>query len=173
MRPERSNTERLAIRQFELSDAEFILRLLNDESFLRFIGDKGVRTLEDACDYLSNGPIASYHAHGFGLFHVAEKSSGEPVGMCGLLRRDGQQHPDIGFAFLPEYCAQGFAFESASAVLEYGRSVLAIDTIVAFVNPDNERSIRLLERLGLAHVGQATLEGGSQQQNSYSSVYST
>ena len=166
-------TERLAIRQFELSDAEFILRLVNDESFLHFIGDKGVRTLEDACDYLSNGPIASYHAHGFGLFHVAGKSSGEPVGMCGLLKRDGQRHPDIGFAFLPEYCAQGLAYESAAAVLEYGHSELDIDTIVAFVNPENERSIRLLDRLGLAFVGQVTLEGISQQQNSYSSVYST
>jgi ribosomal-protein-alanine N-acetyltransferase len=166
-------TERLAIRQFELSDAAFILRLVNDESFLHFIGDKGVRTLEDACDYLSDGPIASYHAHGFGLFHVAEKLSGEPIGMCGLLKRDGQQHPDIGFAFLPEYCAQGFAYESAVAVLEYGHLKLDIDTIVAFVNPDNERSIRLLERLGLAYAGQVTLEGIARQQKSYSSVYST
>ena len=166
-------TERLAIRQFELSDAEFILRLVNDESFLHFIGDKGVGTVEDACDYLTNGPIASYHAHGFGLFHVEEESSGESIGMCGLLKRDGQQHPDIGFAFLPEYCAQGFAYESAAAVMEYGHSELDIDTIVAFVNPENERSIRLLDRLGLAYVGQVTLEGISQQQSSYSSVYST
>jgi len=166
-------TERLAIRKFELSDAGFILRLVNDEAFLHFIGDKGVRTVEDARDYLSGGPIASYHANGFGLFHVAEKSSSEPVGMCGLLRRDGQQHPDIGFAFLPDYCARGFAFESATAVLQFGHSELEIDTILAFVNPDNERSIRLLERLGLAYAGLVTLDGIPLPQKSYSSFCST
>jgi RimJ/RimL family protein N-acetyltransferase len=166
-------TERLAIRKFELSDAGFVLQLLNDEAFLHFIGDKGVRSIEDARDYLSGGPIASYHANGFGLFHVAEKSSSKPIGMCGLLRRDGQQHPDIGFAFLPEYCARGFAFESATAVLQLGHSELEIDTILAFVNPDNERSIRLLERLGFAYAGLVTLDGIPLPQKSYSSVSST
>jgi len=99
------DTERLVIRQLTYSDDEFIVRLLNEKSFLHFIGDKGVRMREDARNYLSNGPMASYAAHGFGLFLVSEKSSGIPVDMCGLLRRDDQEHPDIGFAFLADYRA--------------------------------------------------------------------
>lgn len=166
------STERLEIRQFDLNDDEFILRLLNEESFLHFIGDKGVRTLEDARRYLSNGPIASYAVHGFGLFLVVERSSGDSIGMCGLLRRDDQAHPDIGFAFLAEFQSQGYAFESAAAVMEFGHTQLEIDTIVAFVNPDNGRSIRLLERLGLRFVGEANLDGIPLPQSLYRSSQS-
>lgn len=161
------STTRLAIRQFELTDAEFVLRLLNEESFLRFIGDKRVRTVKEARDYLSNGPIASYHSDGFGLFHVAEISSGQSIGICGLLQREGQEYPDIGFAFLPEYCAQGFAFESAQAVLDYGSTVLGIETIVAFVSPENHRSIHVLERLGMSCVGATSMDGSLVTQYAY------
>ena len=167
------STDRLAIRQFELTDDEFILHLLNEKSFLHFIGDKGVRTLEDARDYLSNGPMASYAAHGFGLFLVAEKASGNSIGMCGLLKRDDQEHPDIGFAFLPEYRSLGYAFESAAAVKEFGHLQLKIDTIIAFVKPENDRSIRLLERLGLRCIGEASIEEGSSPASLYSSCKST
>jgi RimJ/RimL family protein N-acetyltransferase len=163
------STDRLAIRQFELTDDEFILRLLNEKSFLHFIGDKGVRTLEDARDYLSNGPMASYAAHGFGLFLVAEKASGNSIGMCGLLRRDDQEHPDIGFAFLSEYRSLGYAYESAAAVMEFGHVELKIDTIVALVKPENSRSIRLLERLGLCFAGETNFEGSSSTTSLYSS----
>ena len=162
------NTERLAVRQFEVGDAEFILRLLNETSFLHFIGDKGVRCVGDAVNYLASGPIASYQAHGFGLFHVAELSTGASVGMCGLLRRAEHEHPDIGFAFLSQYRKQGYAYESAKAVIDYGQRALRIDTIVAFVSPDNERSIRLLERLGLHFVGEARVSGISGAQRMYS-----
>lgn len=167
------STDRLAIRQFELTDDEFILRLLNEKSFLHFIGDKGVRTLEDARDYLSNGPLASYAAHGFGLFLVAEKASGNSIGMCGLLRRDDQEHPDIGFAFLPEYGSLGYAYESAAAVIEFGHVQLKIDTIIAFVKPENDRSIRLLERLGLRFIGEAGFDGSASPASLYSISKST
>lgn len=153
------HTERLVIRRAELSDDEFILRLLNEKLFLKFIGDKGVRSLEDARSYLTDGPLASYAAHGFGLFLVSEKSSGVPVGTCGLLKRDDQQHPDIGFAFLANYRALGYAHEAAAAVMEFGHGQLNIETILAFVNPDNDRSIYLLERLGFDFAGEGKLEG--------------
>jgi len=160
-------TERLIIREFSLSDDEFILRLLNEETFLRYIGDKGVRSLDDARQYLSSGPLSSYEAHGFGLCHVAQKSDGTPIGMCGLLRRDDQRHPDIGFAFLPEYQASGYAFESARAMLAYGQKQMSLNNIVAFVNPDNERSIRLLTRLGMTFCGNIRLAGIDHDQNMY------
>jgi RimJ/RimL family protein N-acetyltransferase len=163
------STERLIIRKFTLTDDEFVVRLLNEKSFLHFIGDKGVRTCEDARNYLTNGPMASYAEHGFGLFLVSEKSSGNPVGMCGLLSRNDQEHPDIGFAFLADYQALGYGLESAAAVMKFGHSNLKIDTIVAFVNPDNDRSIRLLERLGLYFAGEGSLEGIDTPQSVYSS----
>ena len=167
------DTGRLLIRQLTHSDDEFILRLLNEKAFLHFIGDKGVRTREDARNYLTNGPMASYAAHGFGLFLVIEKSSGAPVGMCGLLRRDDQAHPDIGFAFLADYQARGYGFESAVAVMEIGHMQLNIETIVAFVAPENERSIHLLERLGFTFAGEGRLEGIDKPQSLYSSSRAT
>jgi RimJ/RimL family protein N-acetyltransferase len=167
------DTERLVIRQLTHSDDEFIVRLLNEKSFLHFIGDKRVRNRADARNYLTNGPMASYAKHGYGLFLVSEKFSGTPVGMCGLLRRDNQEHPDIGFAFLAAYQARGYGLESAAAVMDFGHMQLNIETIVAFVSPDNERSIRLLERLGFAFAGEGSLEGIDKPQSLYSSARAT
>lgn len=142
-------TERLILRRFRLTDAEFILRLVNDASFLRYIGDKGVRTIADARAYLLDGPIASYERVGFGLYLTIRKTDGAPIGMCGLLRRDTLPDVDIGFAFLAEHRSQGFALESSRAVVEYSRTALGLSRLVAVTSPDNHASIRLLERLGL------------------------
>ena len=142
-------TERLTLRRLELGDAEFILGLLNDPSFLRFIGDKGVRTLDDAREYISNGPVASYERFGFGLYLTERKEDRVPIGICGLLKRESLEDVDVGFAFLPQFWSKGYAFESASAVMAYGRNVLGLTRIVAVTSPDNDASIRLLEKLGL------------------------
>ena len=142
-------TERLALRQLAPGDAEFILRLLNEPSFLRFIGDRGVRTLDDAGRYIASGPVASYEAHGFGLWLVELKDSDVPIGICGLLKREALPDVDIGFAFLPQFWSMGYAFESASAVKEFGIGVLGLTRLVAVTNPENDGSIRVLERLGL------------------------
>jgi RimJ/RimL family protein N-acetyltransferase len=142
-------TERLILRHFNLDDAPFVLTLLNEPSFLRFIGDKKVRTLDDARQYIINGPRASYERHGFGLYRVELAGSNTPIGMCGLLKRDELPDPDIGFAFLPDYWNKGFAFEAATAVLNYAREQLKIHRVLAIVNPDNDASIKLLEKLGL------------------------
>lgn len=152
-------TERLVLRRFRLDDAPFILILLNDPAFLRFIGDKGVRTLEDAAAYLANGPLASYAAHGFGLYLVLRKPDAAPLGMCGLLQRDYLPDPDIGFAFLPDFCGQGFAHEAATAVIAQGRSGFGLSRLLAVTDPENRSSIRLLERLGFALEGMITPPG--------------
>ena len=131
-------------------DAEFILQLLNDPDFLRFIGDKGVRTVDDARQYIVNGPLASYERHGFGLWLVELRPSRIPVGMCGLLKRETLDDVDIGFAFLPRHRSRGYAFESAAAVMQYGRNVLGLKRIVAITDPDNAGSIRLLQKIGLS-----------------------
>jgi ribosomal-protein-alanine N-acetyltransferase len=145
-------TERLKLRHFTPDDAEFILRLLNEPSFLQNIGDKGVRTLEQAVGYLMEGPIKSYQAHGHGLYLVALKNSLQPIGMCGLIKRALFQDIDLGYAFLPEFWSQGYAGESAAAVLELGRS-LGFKKVIAFVTPSNAGSIKVLEKLGFSFFG--------------------
>ena len=140
--------ERLILRQLSVDDDAFILELVNDPLWLRFIGDRGVRTLDDARDYILKGPVAMYERVGFGLYLVERKSDGVALGICGLIKRDTLDDVDLGFAFLPEYRAQGYAYESAAAVLTYGRSALGLKRIVAITSPDNERSARLLEKLG-------------------------
>lgn len=142
-------TARLILRRLTLDDAEFILGLLNEPSFLQFIGDKGVRTLDDARNYLLAGPIASYEKFGFGLYLVQLKDGHVPIGMCGLLKRETLPDVDIGFSFLPQFWSKGYAFESASAVMAHGKRAFGLERIVGLVKPGNQGSIRVLEKLGL------------------------
>lgn len=144
-------TDRLVLRLISTDDAEFFLRLLNEPSFLRFIGDKKVRSLEDSRNYILNGPIQSYQSFGFGLYLVELKGSTVPIGICGLLKRDTLEDVDIGFAFLPEFWAQGYGFESARAIMSHSRDKLGLQRILAITNPDNIGSIALLEKLGLKY----------------------
>lgn len=142
-------TERLILRRFTLDDAGFILELVNEPSWLRFIGDKGVRTIEDARAYLLKGPLEMYERLGFGLYRVERKADGVPIGMCGLLKRASLDDVDIGFAFLPRFWSQGYAYESAAAVMAYGKAALGLGRILAITTPDNRASIKLLEKIGL------------------------
>ncbi|HEY0863360.1 MAG TPA: GNAT family N-acetyltransferase [Lacunisphaera sp.] len=144
-------TARLALRRLTPEDAPFILELLNDPLFLRFVGDKGIRTLEGARDYIINGPMASYAQHGFGLFHVSLRHEGTPIGMCGLLKREALEDVDVGFAYLPQFSGQGYATEAARATLDYGRGVLGLKRIVAITAPDNAGSQNVLRKIGLRH----------------------
>ena len=143
-------TDRLILRWFESSDAPFVLQLLNDPGWLKFIGDRGVRTIDAAEKYLERGPIAMYAKEGLGLYLVERKRDGEPIGMCGLIKRAGLDDIDIGFAFLPPFCGQGYAHEAAQAVMAYARKPLGLRRIVAITDPRNTSSIRLLEKIGFA-----------------------
>lgn len=140
-------TDRLRLRKFTLDDAAFILRLLNEPSFIQNIADKNVRTLDDARNYILNSPVASYEKFGFGLYLVEEKESNKPIGMCGLLKRDILENPDIGYALIPEFWSKGYALEAARAVIGFEREKHGLNRILAVVNPDNQSSIRLLEKL--------------------------
>jgi len=141
-------TDRLRIRRLDASDAGFIVRLMNEPSWLQYIGDKGVRSLRHAQRYIRKGPMEMYRRLGFGLCLVEPRGGGEPIGICGLIKRDTLADVDLGFAFFPQYWGRGYAFESASAVMSYGRDVLGLRRIVAVTTPDNHRSIRLLAKLG-------------------------
>ena len=142
-------TERLLLRRLTAKDAAFILELLNEPAFLQNIGDRGARTLADARRYIAKGPVASYRKLGFGLYLVELKDAGAPIGICGLLKRDSLEDVDIGFAFLQKFWSQGYARESAAAVMNYGWTTLRLPRIVAITKPQNQASITLLEKLGL------------------------
>jgi RimJ/RimL family protein N-acetyltransferase len=141
-------TGRLHLRHLALTDAPFIVELLNDPGFIRNIGDRGVRTLEQAREYILTGPVASYERHGFGLDIVESKQTGSGIGICGLLRRECHPDIEIGFAFLPQARGQNYAFEAAGAVIDFAIRSQQVARIVALTAPDNFASIRVLERLG-------------------------
>ncbi|MDR3386252.1 MAG: GNAT family N-acetyltransferase [Rudaea sp.] len=142
-------TERLVLRHLTIDDAQFIFILVNDPSWLRFIGDRGVHSLADARDYISKGPVESYRRHGFGLYLTALKEDATPIGICGLLKRDNLPDADIGFAFLPQFVGRGYAYEAACAVMAHAKIDFGLGRVIAVTNPDNSGSIRVLEKLGL------------------------
>jgi RimJ/RimL family protein N-acetyltransferase len=150
-------TDRLRLRTLTPDDAEFMLGLLNESSFIQNIGDRGVRTIDDARSYILNGPVASYEKHGFGLWLVEVKESGAPIGICGLLKRDALDETELGYALMPEYWSKGYALESASAVMAYAREELGLKRVAAITDAGNESSIRLLEKIGFKYEGMIRL----------------
>jgi RimJ/RimL family protein N-acetyltransferase len=152
-------TERLSISEFALDDAPFIIELLNEPDFIRYIADRGVRDIVGAEKYLSDGPLKSYAAHGYGLYKVALKASGEPLGMCGLIRRDTLDFPDLGYAFLARHYRRGYASEAGAAVLDHARAEQNVGRVVAITSLDNDGSIRVLENLGFRPEGVIDVPG--------------
>ncbi len=156
-------TERLSLRHLAEDDAAFILELTNDPDWLRHIGDRGIRTLDDARAYVRDGPATSYARHGFGLYLVELRDGAVPAGICGLLRRDWLEDADLGFAFLPRFRGMGLALEAARGTLEHGREALGLRRIAAIVSPENADSIRLLEKLGMRFERMALPPGGDRE----------
>ncbi len=141
-------TKRLIIRELTLTDARFVLELLNTPQYIQFIGDKKVRSIKDAEANIQER-VDSYKSNGFGLWLVVLKGSEVPVGTCGLIKRDTLEDVDIGFAFHPNYFNEGYAYEAAKACLHYGYEKLVLSKIVGITDVDNQASIKLLEKLGL------------------------
>jgi len=146
------NTQRLTLRPLTLDDAAFYLQLVNEPSFIENIGDKGVRTLDDARAALAAGPIAMQEQLGYSLWLVLRKEDGAAIGMCGLIKRDTLPGTDIGYAYLPAFWGQGYAWEAASAALAYGRDVIGLPRLLGIVSPGNTASAQLLKKLGMQYV---------------------
>jgi len=156
-------TARLILRELTEDDAEFCVELLNQASFLQFIGDRGVRDVDGARAYLRAGPLASYRLNGFGLYGVEYRQEpGRLMGFCGLVRREGLDDVDLGYAFLPYYWHRGYALEAARAVLKHARAELGLHRVVAIVAPDNAASIRVLDKLGFVFERELRLPGSDQ-----------
>jgi len=160
-------TERLILRRLNTDDASFILRLVNEPSWLRHIGDKGVHTVGDAERYILNGPVKMYADMGFGLYLVMLKEQHEPIGICGLIKREALENVDLGFAFAADYWGRGYAYESAVATLAHGRTDFGLRRIVAIVSSDNAASIRLLAKLGFEPERKIRLAANSDELEVY------
>lgn len=144
-------TERLIFRKITEADAEFILDLLNQSSFIKYIGDRNVRTLEQAALYIKNKMTISYHQYGFGMYLVELKETETPIGVCGFVKRESLPDADIGFAFLQEVVGKGFGFESAEAILKYGKNEFGFERVLAIASQNNHASHKLLEKLGFKY----------------------
>ena len=162
-----AETERLRLRWLNAGDSAFILALVNEPSWIQYIGEKGVKTLQDALRYIENGPVAMYKRAGFGLYMVELKEIGESIGICGLIKRETLKDVDLGFAFLPRFWRKGYAFESAAAVICYGKKVLGLRRIVAILSQDNHRSSKLLEKLGFCFEGTVRLQPNDEELKLY------
>ena len=160
-------SERLALRRAQPGDAAFLLRLLNQQSWIRNIGDRGVRTLGDAERYIDTRMQEPFRALGYGMNVIELKATGEPIGLCGLVRRDTLPEPDLGFALLDAHEGHGYALEAATAVMAHARAVLKIRRILAIVTPANERSVRLLAKLGFRLERRARLSPGAEELDIY------
>ena len=148
-RPFSLETDRLRLRWLTLDDADLMLAIWNDPAFIRFVGDRGIRTLEQARQEMANGALDLYTRYGFGPYRMALREDDKAIGICGLFQRDSLDDPDIGYGVLPEYCGKGYAYEAARAVMDYARADLDLRRLVAIISPDNEASIGLVGKLGL------------------------
>ncbi|WP_027137920.1 GNAT family N-acetyltransferase [Gaetbulibacter saemankumensis] len=147
-----AETERLILEKLTPDDAAFFLKLVNTPNWLKYIGDRQVYSLEDAKQYLLDGPIKSYEDKGFGFYKLLLKSADNiAIGTCGLVKREVLEDVDIGFAMLPEYEGKGFGYESSQAVIELAKKEFNINRLVAITLPINAKSIKLLEKLGLEY----------------------
>ncbi|HLO79371.1 MAG TPA: GNAT family N-acetyltransferase [Chitinophagaceae bacterium] len=146
-------TDRLRLRKFNTGDALFVRDLTNTEDWLKNIGNRNTATEELAMKYLENGNIRNYTELGYGGYLIELKETGEPIGMCGLFKRESFDHPDIGFAFMPQWYGKGFGFEAASAVLKYALEELHLPKVLGITLPSNRGSARILEKIGLNYIG--------------------
>jgi ribosomal-protein-alanine N-acetyltransferase len=157
--PAELETRRLSLRRLVPGDAAFYHELVTDPAWVRFIGDKNLKSVEEARKSLVDGPIAAYARTGFGLLRVDRKADGLPIGICGLIKRDTLPDVDLGFAFLPAHRGQGYAAEAARAAVDHARDDLALKRLVAIASPDNAASLKLLERLGMKHEKTCSMPG--------------
>ncbi len=156
-------TQRLTLREASKDDVRFILELMNERGYIANIGDRGVRTIEDAGAYLEAKYTANYHSLGYGLYVVETKTDGIAVGVCGFVKREMLEHANIGFAYLERFWSRGYGYEAAAAVVEYGRTVLGFPRVFGVTSRLNHGSIRILEKLGLTYQQSISLPGYAEE----------
>lgn len=158
-----TKTSRLLIQKANMGDTAFFLKLLNTPSWIKFIGDRGVKTEKQAEDYIQNSLVHSYETNGFGLFKMVLRTALEPIGICGFIQRDYLDHPDIGFAILPEYEGQGYTYEACYSLMEYAKKELNIEEVLGITMPNNTKSRNLLTKIGLLESGKVIPPGKKEE----------
>lgn len=161
-------TERLALRRLTREDADLMLAVWNDPAFHKYVGDRGIRTIEQAQEAMAGGALLLYEEYGYGPFRVALRENDQPIGICGLFRREKVEDPDIGWSVLPDYSGRGYAFEAATAVLEYAFGSLGLTRILAFITEGNAPSVGLAKKLGLRYERMARIVGDDEDVCLYS-----
>ena len=161
------NTERLEMCWLTPDDAPMMLAVWNDPAFIRYVGDRSIRTLDEARAAIETGPLRLYTDFGYGPFRITRRVDGVNFGICGLFRREGLDEPDIGFAVLPDFCGQGFGFEASVAVLDHARDALKLSCVTAIVSPENKPSVGLLEKLGLHYERAIRMPGEDHEVSLY------
>ena len=152
-----AETKRLIISKFSIKDAPFFMELVNSPNWLKYIGDRNTRTLEDAQKRITDGHLKSYEAYGFGFYKLSLKEeNNKPIGTCGLIKREELEYVDLGFAFLPEYEGKGFGFEASIEIIKLAKDQFKLKKLVAITNTDNKNSIKLLEKLGFTFEKKVT-----------------
>ncbi|WP_299223015.1 GNAT family N-acetyltransferase [uncultured Psychroserpens sp.] len=147
-----AETSRIRLTKISLNDAPFILKLMTSPKWLKYIGDRNVKTVEEAKTYIENNQLKSYQTHGFGYYKIELKTNDlKPIGTCGLVKRAQLEHIDVGFSLLPNYEGKGYAFEATNALLKLAKKEFNIENIIAITLPENKSSIQLLEKLGLSY----------------------
>ncbi|NVJ49107.1 MAG: GNAT family N-acetyltransferase [Gammaproteobacteria bacterium] len=153
-----TSTNRITLRQLQLADADFILELVNQPDWLQYIGDKGVKDYQAAQRYLNEGPLRSYREHGFGLYRLALHDD-TPIGLCGLLKRETLDCPDLGYALLPQYYGQGYVTEAATALLQYEAMHHRLTKVAALTLPNYQKSQNVLLRLDFQYIDTRSIAG--------------
>ena len=165
-----TETSRLLLRVANLDDAPLMLTLMNEPAYLENIGDKQVRNLSDAENYLKSGPMTMQQELGFSLYCCQRKDTGETIGLSGLIKRPGVEHPEVGYAILAEHCRQGFGLESVEGVIKHAREQLKLPVLQAITSVGNTASVHLLKRLEFSFQGLITLPGSSEEINLFERI---
>ncbi|MFZ6861660.1 GNAT family N-acetyltransferase [Undibacterium sp. Ji67W] len=168
-------TERLALRLFNIDDEKFVFELLNDPSWIKNIGDRGITNLNKARAWITEGPLACQATYGFSFYVVTLRESGTAIGCCGLIKRDVLDFADIGYAFLPSYWGRGYALESALATVKYAQEELGLSKLLAITSPENHSSNKLIQKMGFAleDVVLLNLSGKEKLTNRYGYTFPT
>ncbi|MFT6051416.1 MAG: ribosomal-protein-alanine N-acetyltransferase [Halioglobus sp.] len=156
-------TPRLIIEPLNTHDAAITMAILNDPDFIAYVGDRGVRSLEDAKSYIVDRLLPHYQEHGYGMTAVRRRDNGETIGMCGLVNRDSLNYIDIGYAFLPSARGEGFALEACQAVMEMGKKEVGLNELAAIISPQNKASQALAVKLGMVLDCMVRLEPGEDE----------
>ena len=147
-----AETKRLILSKITTNDAAFILELMNSPGWLKYIGDRNIKTVEAATVHIENNQLKCYKTYGFGYYKIQIKAENlKTIGTCGLLKRDELEHVDVGFSLLPNYHGKGYGFEAVTEIMNLAKSEFNMKRICAITLPINKPSIHLLEKLGLSY----------------------